>query len=254
MGVIYIGDRAVGKTHLAMELANARSNHVSAQVANFDYDRLRALLGYDELTEEIKEPTLELTDRYLDVEVKLPTGTKKVQVDWIDTPGEIWRQSWQKNNPKGWQEFLKLITNSEGILLVLPPYRELVLPEQADPEDFMTQKQWCNRFDRWIEFFRHDCPKVRHLLLCLNKADLFCGDLDREAEQLAYVPNQSRMNWQQRDQYVFQRYFRPIQAQIQDLNRSIQGLSVRCFITSTRHRDLLELPWIYLGSFLEKKR
>jgi hypothetical protein len=60
------------------------------------------------------------------------------------------------------------------------------------------------------------------------------------------------MNWQQRDAYVFQKFFRPIQSQIKQLNQSISGLSVRCFITSIYNRSLLELPWIYLGSFLAK--
>jgi len=60
------------------------------------------------------------------------------------------------------------------------------------------------------------------------------------------------MTWQERDNYVFQRYFRPIHPQINQLNRSIQGLTIRCFITSIYNRKLLELPWIYLGSHLAK--
>jgi hypothetical protein len=36
------------------------------------------------------------------------------------------------------------------------------------------------------------------------------------------------------------------------LNNGLSGGSVRCFITSIHHRGLLELPWIYLGSFLAK--
>ncbi|MFM6264919.1 MAG: hypothetical protein ACKPFA_00160, partial [Dolichospermum sp.] len=60
------------------------------------------------------------------------------------------------------------------------------------------------------------------------------------------------MNWQQRHSYSLQRYFRPIQSQLEQINKSISGLSIRCFITSIHNRSLLELPWIYLGSFLAK--
>jgi len=47
MGVIYIGDRAAGKTHLAMELANPNSNHV--KVISPNYDQLKAILYDDQL-------------------------------------------------------------------------------------------------------------------------------------------------------------------------------------------------------------
>ncbi|MFN7658634.1 MAG: hypothetical protein ACK5P3_10930, partial [Dolichospermum sp.] len=65
-------------------------------------------------------------------------------------------------------------------------------------------------------------------------------------------PYGSSLNWQQRHIYVLQRYFRPIYSQLEQLNNGLSGGSVRCFITSIHHRGLLELPWIYLGSFLAK--
>lgn len=249
LGVIYIGDRAVGKTHLAMELANPQNEYV--KVDNHDYDFLKSIL-YDEdkgetRTTDGKQATY---DRSLEIQVQLPTGSKQVTLDWVDTPGEIWRKSWQNNQPEGWRNFLETIRNSKGIMLVLPPYREIVKSE-FDPETFITQQQWCNRFSRWVDFFRQDCPKIRHLILCLNKADLFCN-LEQEASKLAYTPYRSQLNWQQRNAYVSQRYFRPIQQQIKQLDKSISGLSVRYFITSIHNRSLLELPWIYLGSYLAK--
>ncbi|MEK0196269.1 hypothetical protein WME70_33335, partial [Microcoleus anatoxicus PTRS1] len=154
--------------------------------------------------------------------------------------------SWQSANPDKWKIFLETILQSEGIVLIVPPYREILKPD-VNPEDFITQEQWCNRFNRWVDFFRYQCPRVRHLVVCLNKADLFC-DIHKEASQLEYIPHRSRMNWQQRNTYVFQRYFRPIQSQIDEINSSVSGLSIRCFITSIHNRSLLELPWIYLGS------
>ncbi|PNW52253.1 UNVERIFIED_CONTAM: hypothetical protein BEN50_10410 [Euhalothece sp. KZN 001] len=249
MGIIYIGDRETGKTHLAMELANP--DHQYVQVYSPDYEELKRLLYSEEKggtrATSGEQATIE---RLLEIQVQLPTGNKQVMLDWIDTPGEIWRKSWQADNPTEWENFLETIKESQGVLLIIPPYRELLKPGIDVPEDnFITKEQWCNRFRRWLDFFRLDCPKIRHLVICLNKADLFC-DPKQEARKLAYHPYNSKLNWQQRNEYVFRKYFRPIQSDIKQLNQSISGLSVRCFITSIYNRELLELPWIYLGSFL----
>ncbi len=251
VGVIYIGDRSAGKTHLAMELANPKCQYV--KVLNPIYEGLRALL-YDENTGETTPTNLdiEVNPRYLDIQVTLPSSIKKqVTIDWIDTPGEIWRKRWQEDKPDKWKNFLDTARQSEGILLILPPYRE-ILKTEVNAEEFITQQQWCNRFNRWVDFFRHDCPKAKHILICLNKADLFC-DLKNEADQLVFNPNGPQMHWQQRHNYaISSRYFRPIQSQIAQINQSISGLAVRCFITTIYHRGLLELPWIYLGYYLGK--
>ncbi|MEA5470368.1 MULTISPECIES: hypothetical protein [unclassified Spirulina] len=248
MGVIYIGDRETGKTSLAMELANPNSHYV--KVTHPDYENLKVML-YDDAEGRTKatDASQALYDRALEIQVELPTGKKEILLEWLDTPGEIWRTRWQQadENQPEWQKFLGSIVDSEGILLVVPPYREII--SGANREDYITQQQWCNRFERWVKFFRQDCPKVRHLVLCLNKADLFC-DVNKEASRLEYSPNRSPMTWQKRNAYVMQRYFRPIQTQIEHLNKNISGLAIRCFITSIHNRKLLELPWIYLGSFL----
>ena len=216
MGVIYIGDRRAGKTHLALELANPQSSYV--KVTTPDYENIKSLL-YDEIHQETKATNAEKSvyNEFLNVEVQLPTGVKQISSTWLDTSGEIWRKYWQQENQQKWQQFLHAIRESEGVLLILSPYRQLV-SNQPNAEDFITQQQWCNRFQRWVDFFRHDCPKVRHLLLCLNKADLFC-DLQKESEILAYVPHRYRLNWQQRNQYVYERYFSPIHSQIMQLNQ-----------------------------------
>lgn len=249
LGVIYIGDREVGKTHLAMELANPQNEYVKVDYP--DYSVLKSRLYIED--EGRTRATIDdkaTYDEYLEIQVQLPTGSKQITLDWIDTPGEIWRKRWQDNQPERWQNFLDVIRNSEGIILLLPPYREIIKSE-FNPETFITQQQWCNRFSRWVDFFRQDCPKIRHLILCLNKADLFCN-LEQEASKLAYTPYRSHLNWQQKNAYVSQKFFRPIHQQIKQLDRNISGLSVRYFITSIHHRSLLELPWIYLGSFLAK--
>ena len=232
-----------------MELANPKSHYV--KVCHPDYEYLKAFL-YDDVIGGTRatDAEKEVDPRYLDIQVKLPTGFKQVTVDWIDTPGEIWRQTWQVDNPGKWKNFLDTVRKSEGILLILPPYREL-LNQGVNAEEFMTQQQWSNRFNRWVDFFRQDCPKARHIAICINKADLFC-DFNHEALKLAYNPNGAQLNWQQRHSYVLQKYFSSIHPQLEQINKSISGLSVRCFITTIYNRSLLELPWIYLGAFLAK--
>ncbi|MDH6061925.1 hypothetical protein NWP17_16035 [Chrysosporum bergii ANA360D] len=250
MGVIYIGDRLTGKTHLALELANPRNQYV--KVLNQDYENLQAmLLDENQTGTRATDAAQGIYERSLEVQVRLPTGNKPINVDWIDTPGEVWRKSWQSDNQEEWSRVLDAIRASEGILLILPPYREMNFHAGVDSEEFMSQQQWCNRFNRWAEFFQQDCSKLRHLVICLNKADLFCN-LEQEAAKLTYNPNGAQMNWQQRHIYVLQRYFRPIQPQLQEINQSIRGLSLRCFITSIYNRSVLELPWIYLASFLAR--
>ena len=251
MGVIYIGDRATGKTHLALELANPKHEYV--KVNSLDYDDLSSLL-LDRKPD--KNPLGEATsltthERHLDMNIQLPSGKKQVVVDCIDIGGEVWRKNWQRENCDQWHEFLKAIRDSEGILLILPPHRGMTFKPGVDAEEFPTQKQWCNRFDRWVTFFCDQCPKIRHLALCLNKADLFC-DLSTEGQKLAYKPYNSPYNWQQRHEHVLRKYFRPVYAQIERLGQGMGSPSVKCFITSIYHRGLLELPWIYLGSFLGK--
>lgn len=254
MGVIYIGDRATGKTHLLVELANPNSDYVT--VTEPKYQELKAdfcdQTGTPIGTGSFAKAVL---DHYIEVSVTLPTGEQMIKLDWLDTPGEIWTPIWRNNKPDEWNRFLEFIREAEGILLILEPYRERIKAANSNPDDFITQQQWCNRFSKWVDFFRQDCPKIRHLILCLNKADLLFSEareLKEEGNKLGFNPNIQRMTWQDRDNYIFQRYFRPIHPQINQLNRNIKGLSVRCFITSIYNRKLLELPWIYLGSHLAK--
>ncbi|MDH6106612.1 hypothetical protein NWP22_12155 [Anabaenopsis tanganyikae CS-531] len=249
MGVVYIGDRAAGKTHLALELSNPKTEYV--KVTSQDYQTLQGMLMDEQGGTRPTNLQQPIYNRPLDVEVRLPTGNKSVSVDWIDTPGEVWRKSWQCDNQMEWQKILDTISKSEGIFLILPPHRGMTFNMGVNADEFMTQEQWCNRFDRWVDFFRYECPKLRHLVICLNKADLFCN-LPQEAKQLSYSPNGTQMNWQQRHMHVVQRYFRPIQTQLQQINQSLNRVSVRCFITSIHNRSVLELPWIYMGSFLAK--
>jgi hypothetical protein len=248
MGVVYIGDRFSGKTHLAMELANPKCKYV--KVVSPSYDQLKAML-YDGETNSTRatDAVKSIYERLIQLQVTLPTGTKQISVDWLDTPGEIWRNSWREDNPDEWASFMINICSCEGVLLIMSPYRES-LDSHPDKDLYLTKQQWINRFHQWVEFFRDECPNLRHIIICLNKADLFCKEFSREADKLAYKPHSSNMNWQQRQSYACNHYFKPLLPSIEEINQSIRGLSVRCFITSVHERSLLELPWIYLATFL----
>lgn len=246
MGVVYIGDRAVGKTHLALELASPQGQYVQVALVGQTYANLKAnLLNSDGTAKQ----TEKIEYRPLNVRVRLPSGLSEIAVDWIDSPGEIFRKSWQSEHLQEWDSFQEDVRQSQGILLILPPYREILQPD-VEGENFITQEQWCKRFDRWADFFCYDCPKARHIVICLNKADLINCQLPHEGERLAYRPDGSSMNWLGRHNYVVNSYFRLVKSQIERINRGRSGLSVRCFITSIHNRSLLELPWIYLASYL----
>ncbi|MBW4676617.1 MAG: hypothetical protein KME52_22165 [Desmonostoc geniculatum HA4340-LM1] len=245
MGIIYIGDRQAGKTHLAMESSNPQGNYVKGKEGI--YKKLQRSL-YDTVKDSTIGTNAEKSIYHytLELDVKIRLRSKQIIVDWFDTPGEIWRKSWQSNNPDEWNLFLQASRSSEAIMLILPPHRGLDLKDpdlEEPPGPFSTQEQWCNRFDEWVRFFCQDCPKSKHLLICLNKADLFCN-LNEQAEEL------DKRDWQDRHEYVSHRYFRPIRSQIQQINNNFSGLSIRCFITSVKSRPLLELPWQYLGIYL----
>jgi len=249
MGVIYIGDRFAGKTHLVLQLASPGSENVT--VLYPPYGTLQALLDPEDPS--LTRPTDFIDTRGIEIDAKLSTGTKEVNLDWVDTPGEMWREYWQEDNPEKWQSFLEQSRESEGILLILSPSRDMLSPAvQANTEisaEYINQQQWCNRFEQWVEFFRDECPKARHIVICLNKADLFVHDLNQEAKKLSYSSN---MTWRKRHNYVVSRYFRPIRQQLEQLNKETEGLSAQCFVTSIHSRPLLELPWIYLATYLAK--
>jgi len=247
LGVIYIGDRYVGKTYLALELANPSYEYV--KVLSPDYQDLKSLLwdagNNSPMATDTDTPT---QSRQIEIQVKLPVP-KQILVDWIDTPGEIWRPAWQQSNAGAWQQFLETVRKSTGIIVVLPPYREMIAPGN-DPELFLTQQQWCHRFEQWTDFLTTNCSNLRHLLFCMNKADLF-SNYQQESARLKYNPRGSAMNWQQRNSYISQRYFQLIKPYIGEITDRHPSLSIRCFITTVYDRSLLELPWLYLGSFLE---
>jgi hypothetical protein len=242
MGVVYIGDRFTGKTHLAMELANPRYESVMVSSPANYYEELQSLLLNESGVMRPTDASIATDFRNLEVKVKL-NRWKTLQVDWVDTPGEVWRKSWQTDNTDEWHRFLQVVKQSEGIVLLLPPYRNILPQTGIDRLEFMTRMQWCNRFKLWANFFTKECSHVQRIAICLNKADLFC-DVEQESVTLG------RKNWHERHAYVCQKFLAPMRPQIESLERQMTRTSIACFITSIHQRQLLELPWLYLGTYL----
>lgn len=246
MGIVYIGDRSTGKTHLAMELANPQHESVKVSSPPNCYEELQSFLTNESGVMRPTDANTATDFRNLEVKVKL-NRWKTLQVDWVDTPGEVWRKSWQNDNDDEWQRFLKVVKESEGIVLVLPPYRDILSRTRVDRLDFITRMQWCNRFKLWANFFMQECNNAQRIAICLNKADLFC-DIEKESMALG------RKNWHERHTHVCQRFLAPIRPQIELLERQMTRTSIACFVTSIYQRQLLELPWLYLGTYLSDSR
>ena len=249
MGVIFIGDRGVGKSHLLKKLINRQSQRI--RVTNLTEEQLELDPSFYRSGDTI--PTQSIDTRTIEMQVRL-LAPVKLSVDWIDTPGELWRTTWQQANSDEWNKFKTLASKSRGVVIVLPPHRNIGKGindiEIIDLHKVPNQDQWCNRFERWVNFLLDYCPNVEHIVLCINKADLFCHDIDSEANKLAYNPSGLTMDFVDRNNYIINQYFSPIKSAIAEINQNRHGLVVRCFITSVYNRTLLELPWIYLACYL----
>ena len=116
MTVSYIGDREVGKTHLALELANPQSNHI--KIISPEYSILKTML-YNELQGRTVPTNDTLQIRQLQIQIDLPSARRNLDIDWLDSSGENWRESWRRQNQDKWQIFLDTLRKSEGIILVL---------------------------------------------------------------------------------------------------------------------------------------
>lgn len=238
---------------MVLETTKNNGEWVRATVEGMGYAILKNSY-WDESTQEYLPTNYdEATGEYyniksMEVNVNLPAGPQALRVDWLDSAGEIWRPRWRQQHSQAWQQIVEPLQRGDGIVLILPPYRDLphMQPERAD--EFPSRQQWCNRFQRWVEFFQQECPRATKIVVCIHKADLFC-DLAKEEFELSYHPAIARKNWSQRHEYVSEKFFRPVRAELVQLNLRTNAL-VRCFITSIYSRKLLELPWIYLASHL----
>lgn len=244
--IFYIGDREVGKTALAIELANPKKS-----------ERVRSTMNYAQLSRDHWGPTTSVRDIELEIEVDFGDrlGWHSLRINSTDTPGEMWRDPVPPGYADKRKDVLKTARTSAGILVILPPYRELIQkvdnPEKltaAELDKCITKKQWCDRFQRRAKFLREECLQARHIALCLNKADLFIpsDQLNRTAQILSKSKGH--------DQHLFalNNFFHLVSEQIAQINAQREGVVVRCFVTSIYNRTLLELPWIYLARYLSQ--
>lgn len=242
MSVIVIGDRAVGKTSMVYALIDPREQErVSVSVEQG--------LDYTKVT-----PTDELNPKTLKMVVDLPVP-REIQVQWFDTPGEAFtNRQWRKERSSEWDGMKQKMSQSRYIVLLLPPDRNSVNPQQLDSkdslDDFQTPEIWERRVIEWLNFINQECSAAKHILICFNKADLFC---DIEAERQMWLYKTSGFSWANYSDHVLKCYFKGVEKTVKQYISKNRSRLVTFFITTNKNRSLLELPWLYIGSFETSK-
>ena len=246
MSVIVMGDQGVGKTTLMLELA--KSNRGNVQVISPNREDLERQFT---LGTRVK-PTDSISKIPMQLRVNLSGHIKQIDVDWIDTPGEVWRvenSQWRENHPQEWHDILKSIHNAEFLMIVMAPYREclkddLLAADGLSKKDvrFRKRSQWKNRFREWMNFLEDNAQTYQYILICLNMADLFCNTNHISAA----LQQQESINWIEHRTNIL-----PIFGFVKDLIEQFEEnriLKNQFFITTYKTRFLLELPWLYIGS------
>ncbi|MCL1463929.1 hypothetical protein [Argonema galeatum] len=248
MSVVVIGDRLVGKTSMVIALHDPGTKHVKV---------LTDLKKYYDPDTGLIAGTSKKEEETLLVEVKLPGGERQIQVRWIDTNGEAWsNKEWRKIYPDAWQGIQTEVSQSQAVLLLLPPHRTMIQPHLLDvdgnsnPDDFARPDAWTNNLASWLQFFNQNCATVQHILISIHKADLFC-DIQAEAQRWRYEQLKG-LRWIEYNEYIRNTYFNKADDIIREYNRQ-HSTSLRFFITTIKNPSLLELPWIHLASYLAHK-
>ncbi|HLP91200.1 MAG TPA: GTPase domain-containing protein [Nostocaceae cyanobacterium] len=253
MSIVVIGDRKTGKTSIVRALAEngkyvkiAHGKNLAQELYNPD---TKEIAGTDALQEKI-----------LVMEVDLPaSGLRQLNVSWIDTPGEFWSNpQHRKDYPSAWQAMEQRVKQSKAVILLLPPYQSLVLSNRLDlaptylkpVNPLPTADQWVNRFKYWLEFFEKHCQRVKHIIIALHKADLFC-DVEAESTRWQYRPDGGGIApWYEYSDYVVSAYFGIANQVIRQYKATELGSRTQFFISTTENQALLELPWLYLAPYL----
>lgn len=249
MSVAVIGDRAVGKTMMLVALAQQ--------------GKKIEILNQEDITDLVDSytgkasATKSLGIKNLQLEVTLPYGKKKIQVMWIDTPGEFWQSKYvREQNKNAWEEIKDKVGSSQGIILLLPPNQEISdfkskIRSTSDVSDdeiesYPSRSQWVNRLslkneNGWLTFLQKYCSRVHHILICINKADLFC---DIEAE------SKIKKTLVEYNTYIWNKYFYHADQELKNYQATRRGLPPQLFITTTKNQGLLERPWLHLAAYL----
>lgn len=270
MSMIFIGDRQVGKTTLAVELAKqSTDSEPLVKVIEPTYEELVQSYYSDSsyTTEEgVELSILESTAtrqrevKALKLQVKLPTGAKRIlSLEWVDTPGELWEKSrtLPSQNPlEEWRELMEDIKAAKGIILVLAPHRNRLdkqrclqarEPISLDEPRFLEYDAWVKQFDLWLDFLGKQVTTSQQVLICLNMADLFC-DCDALAKELPFDP--AHQDLKRIQDYLLTHYFQEVRTSIDRYNSLTRGNPLQVFVTTRENRTLLESPWLYLARFI----
>ena len=248
MSVIVVGDRAVGKTTMVYYLADTTKQ-----------ERVMVKDGLNPIIKYALPPTERMeADKLIKMVVDLPIS-REIQVQWIDTPGEAFTlQDGLLEDLPVWESIKTKMSNSRYLILLVPPYQEIIKssllelePNTRELNDFLPTDLWQRSMEQWLDLFSRECPKVRHLLICLHQADLVCNNIKAEADQWRYQINS--YSWNDYSHMVYDHYFSELNNVISQYQRDNRGQLMSFFITTIKERALLELPWLYIGSY-EKTR
>ncbi len=245
MSIVVIGDRRVGKTSMLMALASKSAMNLSVN----DTEVVAKLSDFN--LGEIAD-TANMNLERLQINIQLPIGLKQINTHWIDIPSELFFISDRKQQlPTEWQKIEQQIRESQAILLLIPPHRDLVHPNFIESktviDSFPSFLVWRNRLQYWLKFLKNNCYKVNHIAICLHKADTFC-DIQVEGTRWSYYKGIPNFRWHEYNSYVLQKYFVNVKDLIREYNSHSLG-NLQFFITSVKQPSLLELPWIYLAIY-----
>lgn len=248
--IAVIGDRKAGKTSILRALSEqGRKVHIEGEqafAAQLYNPTTKEIAGTDDVKLYTKDLTIALPD-YRQVDLTL---------EWIDTPGEIWEdvEEYARASPAGFQDLLNKVGQSAAVILLLPPHQGLLttsqlngLPQHLKPtETIKTPQQWQENLKFWTNFLlRNELRSVKHIILAIHKADLFC-----QAESLEKIVNLFNNKAYLDVRRRCYAYFRSAVAVLEPFNMTDTGSKVEYFITTTENIDLLELPFLYLADYL----
>jgi hypothetical protein len=248
MSAIVIGNRKVGKTSMVVALARG-TKHIEVIEPQSLIEKSNPNTGKI-------APTFRQEEESLVLRVQLPSGYREVTVRWIDTPGEAWSEpQWRLSNPEPWQDLVQAVSQSQAVLLLLPPYRRSNRPseleEPSDADGLLDAETWKTELTTRLKFLRETCPRVQHILISLHKADLLSYfNLEREEKNWQYDDRPNTFRWFEYDSHIRKTYFDLADDIIRQHNAQPPYLNTHFFVTSIYHQTLLELPWVYLASHL----
>jgi energy-coupling factor transporter ATP-binding protein EcfA2 len=254
MSIMFIGDRAVGKTTLIYELAAGYSSRDSS---------VRLLSPEISILEELVEngttvATSTRGDRDLKIEVNLPNGlAKTLDVNWVDTPGEYWESQRQQDSRQSVEQMGKIVQELQtvkAVFLVIAPHQVHIDDGRIhfnkadiltdDPQhQFLSYLKWENNFKWWLTFLKKNITNSQHVIICLNKADLFCN-CEHISTNLPFKPE--NLDVYEIQSYVLNKFFEKLVPCIEEYNQNAAN-SLVLFITSVKNRVLLEAPWVYIA-------